>query len=360
MGGDGTLRKVCGSFGRFIVSVGVPAVTSVPFQARRDPELEPDAIRSGLARIHPAFRASPQYEHEGLAARAGVPVVVKVETVNPIRAFKGRGTWLAIEGLAGEGRIGRGRAVVAASTGNFGQGVAFAARAFDVPAIVFADEHANPVKLNRIRGFGARVVQEGHDFDAAREAAAAFAAAEGGYLLVDGQDPRIAAGAATIAVELTDGVAAGALPPLATAYIPLGNGALIVGIGAWLRHASPATRIVGVAATGAPSMVRSWEAQQVIETAEAATYAEGIACRVPVPEALEMMVGRVDDVLLVSEEQLYAADEELRAATGVTVEGAAAASWAGLLADRGRAERAGRAPGSGAALVLVTGSNVSA
>jgi threonine dehydratase len=358
MGGDGTLRKVCGSFGRFVVSSECPAVTSVSFPARRDPELEPEAIRSGLASIHPAFRASPQYEHEGLAARAGVPVVVKVETVNPIRAFKGRGTWLAIEGLVGEGRIGRDRPVVAASTGNFGQGVAFAARAFDVPAIVFADEYANPVKLERIRGFGARVVLHGRDFDAAREAAAAFVEAEGGHLLVDGQDPRIAAGAATIGVELTDAIAARALPPLQTAYIPLGNGALIVGIGAWLRHASPETRIVGVAATGAPSMVRSWEAQQVIETAEAATYAEGIACRVPVPEALEMMVGRIDDLLLVSEEQLYAADAELRAATGITVEGAAAASWAGLLADTGRAERAGG--DRGAALVLVTGSNVSA
>ena len=353
----GTLRKIGGCFGRFVVSGSFPVVTSVPFAARRDPELEPEAIRAGLARIHPAFRASPQYEHEALGARAGAPVIVKVETVNPIRAFKGRGTWLAIEGLAGEGTLGRERPVVCASTGNFGQGVAFAARAFDIPAIVYADEYANPVKLERIRSFGARVVLHGRDFDAAREAAADYAEAEGGYLLVDGQDPRIAAGAATIALELTDAIAAGALPPLRTAYIPLGNGALIVGIGAWLRHASPATRIVGVAASGAPSMVRSWEAQQVIETAEAATYAEGIACRVPVPEALEMMVGRIDDLLLVSEEQLYAADADLRAATGITVEGAAAASWAGLLADP---RRTAGGDGDGASLVLVTGSNVSA
>src|SRR6185369_2882894 len=105
----GTLRKVCGSFGRFVVPGKFPVVTSVPFQARRDPELEPDAIRAGLARIHPAFRASPQFEHEALGARAGAPVIVKVETVNPIRAFKGRGTWLAIEGLAGEGTLGRER-----------------------------------------------------------------------------------------------------------------------------------------------------------------------------------------------------------------------------------------------------------
>jgi threonine dehydratase len=323
----------------------------VPFSARRDPELEPDAIRAAHGRIPAAFRGTPQLVHEGLGARAGTPVVLKIEALNPIRAFKGRGTWLAVEALAGEGRIGPERPVVAASTGNFGQGVAFAARAFQVPAVVFADEYANPVKLDRIRAFGARVVQAGRDFDAARDAAAAFAAERGAHLLVDGQNPWIATGAATIALEVTDAIERGDLPALATAYVPLGNGALLVGIGAWLRHASADCRIVGIVAAGAPSMARSWQAGRVVETAEAATYAEGIACRVPVPEALDMLVGRVDDLILVSEDQLHAAEAELRAATGVTVEGAAAASWAGLLSHQRRI---------GPALVIVTGSNVAA
>jgi threonine dehydratase len=323
----------------------------VPFHARRDPELEPAAIEAAHDRIPAAFRDSPQYLHEGLAARAGTSVVLKVETLNPIRAFKGRGTWLAVEGLAGEGRIGPDRPIVAASTGNFGQGIAFAARALGVPAIVFADERANPLKLDRIRSFGAEVHQQGRDFDAARAAAADFATARGGHLIVDGQDPRIAAGAATVALELTEGAARDELPALATAYVPLGNGALLVGIGAWLRHATPACRVVGVAAAGAPSMVRSWEAGRVVETAEAATYADGIACRVPVPEALDMLVGRVDELLLVDEDAIHAAEAELRAAIGITVEGAAAVSWAGLLADELR---------SGPALVLVTGSNAAA
>jgi len=346
-----------GSFGRFVVpgESGAATVPNVLFRARRDPELEPDAIRAAHTPIPAAFRDSPQYLHEALGARAGSPVVLKIESANPIRAFKGRGTWLAIEALAGEGRVGPGRPVVAASTGNFGQGVAYAARAFGIPAVVFADEHANPLKLGRIREFGARVVHSGRDFDAAREAAAAFANTEGGNLLVDGQDPWVATGAATIAVELTDAVERGELPGLATAYVPLGNGALLVGIGAWLRHAAPRCRIVGVAAAGAPSMVRSWEAGVPVETAEAATYAEGIACRVPVPEALEMLVGRVDDLLLVDEAALHAAEAELRSATGITVGGAAAASWAGLLADL----TAGHGQ-AGPALVLATVSNVAA
>ena len=325
------------------------------FTPRRDPELEPEAIRAAAARIHPAFRASPQYVNEALTARAGGPVVVKAESVNPIRSFKGRGAWLAVEALVGEGRAAPDRPIVAASTGNFGQGLAYAARAFGVPAVVFADEHANPVKLERMRGLGATVVQAGRDFDAAREASERFARERDAYLLVDGADPWVATGAASMALEVTEAVAAGALPELAVAYVPLGNGALLTGVGAWLRHAAPGCRVVGVAAAGAPCMVESIRDGRVIETAEAATYAEGIACRVPVPEALEMLVDRVDDLLVVSDDELHAAEAERRAATGILVEGAAAASWAGLLADPHAGGRH-----AGAALVIVTGSNAAA
>ncbi|MEK6721667.1 MAG: pyridoxal-phosphate dependent enzyme [Chloroflexota bacterium] len=318
--------------------------------ARHDPELEPAAIRAALARIHPAFTGSPQFVHEGLSRRAGIPVIVKVESVNPIRAFKGRGTWLAVRELAGAGRIGPELAVVAASTGNFGQGLAFAGRAFGIPVVVFADEHGNPTKLDRMRAFGATVIQSGHDFDAARAASEAYARENGAVLLVDGEEPWVATGAGTLAVELTDGVLAGTLPELATAYIPVGNGALIVGVGAWLRGAAPATRVIGVQSDAAPSMTESWRQGTPIETATAATFAEGIATRVPVSEALDMMVGRVDEMVLVSEAALREAQAELTEALGITVEGAAAASWAALLADPGR--------DAGPALVLITGSNV--
>src|SRR5688572_33277131 len=93
------------------------------------PELTSEAIRAAAGAIDPAFTRTPQFVHHGLSERLGVPVVVKVETVNPIRSFKGRGTWVAIHGLAGEGRIGPDRPIVVASSGNFGQGVAYAARA---------------------------------------------------------------------------------------------------------------------------------------------------------------------------------------------------------------------------------------
>ena len=305
-------------------------------------------IRAAKERIPPVFRDSPQYLHEALTARFGVPVVVKVETVNPIRAFKGRGTWLAVSSLVGEGRLRPDHGAIVASSGNFGQGVAYACRAAGVPATIYVSEATPVTKVERMRALRARVVVTGHDFDAAREACQAEAAAGGGLLIVDGQEPRVAIGNGTMAVEVTEAVAAGDLPAIAAAYVPLGNGALLAGVGTWLRHASPETRVVGVAAEGAPCMALSWREGRPVETAEAATYAEGIACRVPVAEALDDMHGVVDDILLVSDEAMRSAQADLRAALGVTVEGAAAASWAGALAS----------PPNGPALLIVTGSNV--
>ena len=323
-------------------------------ESEEDP-LGPAGIRQASTRIHPAFLASPQFVHDGLSERAGRPVIVKIETVNPIRSFKGRGTWRIVHELAGEGaRLGRplgpGRPLVAASTGNFGQGLAFAGRAAGVPITVFADERANPLKLDRIRSMGATVVQTGHDFDAARAASERYVRDQGGQLVVDGEDPRVAGGAGTLALEVTDGIASGALPPLGAAYIPVGNGALIVGVGAWLRSTVPECLVIGLQSEAAPSMTLSWRAGRPIETESAATFAEGIATRVPVPEALDQMRGRGDDMRLIPEEAIRAAQRELTEALGILVEGSAAISWAGILADE--------APLVGAALLLVTGSNV--
>ncbi len=127
------------------------------------PELEPVAIRAAHPRIAPVFIGSPQFVHDGLSARLGVPVNVKVETVNPIGSFKGRGTWLAVEALAGEGRIGPDRPIVCASAGNFGQGVAYAARALGIEAVVFCSTRANRGKVDRMRAFGATLIEAGED-----------------------------------------------------------------------------------------------------------------------------------------------------------------------------------------------------
>jgi threonine dehydratase len=167
---------------------------------------------------------------------------------------------------------------------------------------------------------------------------------------VDGEDPWISIGAGTIALELTDAAASGDLPALDRFYVPVGNGALIAGIGTWLRSAAPSTRVVGVQAAGAPAMTLSWRARRPIETPSADTIADGIAARVPVPEALELMIGVVDEMLLVDEDEIAAATREMSVAVPSTIEPAAGAAWAAI-----RAAEAHR----GAIGVLVTGGNVS-
>lgn len=311
--------------------------------------LDPEQIRASRVRIPREFIDAGQFVSDHLSAVAGRPIVVKIETANPLGSFKGRGAWLAVEELVKRGVATSERGVVVASTGNFGQAIAYAGRARGVPITVFAGMDGNPRKLARIGRLGATVRQEGHDFDAAREHSATFAKETGQALVVDSEDIWTAIGAGTLAVELTDAIDRGELPPVVSAYIPVGNGALIAGVGAWLRHASPNTRVIGVQSDAAPSMTLSWRAGRPVETETASTRAGGISTRVPVPEALEMMDGVVDDMLLVSEQALADAQAVLQGALGVTAELASAASWAGLVA----------APpaGDGAVFILITGSN---
>lgn len=292
-----------------------------------------DAIRAAHERIPAAFRDSAQLISEPLSAELGVPVIVKVESVNPIGCFKGRGTWLALTELLARGAVGEQRGVVLASAGNFGQGVAYAGRAMRVPVVVFAATTANTAKVAAMRRLGADVRLVGEDFDAAREAAAAEAASSGWELIVDGADPWIAIGAGTMASELTDAVAAGDLPPLTAVYVPVGNAALVNGIGVWMRSAAPDTLVIGVQAAGAPAMTLSWRAKRAIETERADTIADGIAARVPVPEALELMLSVVDQMQLVDDPAIIAATARMAAALPLTIEPSAGAALAAALQD---------------------------
>ena len=308
-----------------------------------------EAIRSAHRRIPSVFRDSPQFISEPLSERIGVPVVVKLETANPIGSFKGRGTWLAMSELMAARKVGERGGVVVASAGNFGQGVAYAGRAMDIPVIVVAATTANPAKLAAMRRLGADVRTVGEDFDAARLAATDLAHGSGWHLLVDGEDPWITIGAGTIALELSDAMSTGDLPVLDRFYVPVGNGALIAGIGTWFRSAPSAPRVIGVQAAGAPAMTLSWRERRPIETPSADTVADGIAARVPVPAALELMIAVVDEMLLVDDDQIVAATREMSVAVPATIEPAAGAAWAAVRTATSHAAAIG---------VLVTGGNV--
>lgn len=280
--------------------------------------LDLSRIEEAARVVDPVFRDTPQFISDGLLA--GVRVLLKVETVNPIRSFKGRGTDYFIHRLAERVPL------VCASAGNFGQGLAWAARARDVPLTVFAATTASPLKVTRMRRLGADVRLEGEDFDAAKEAARSWAEREGARFVEDGREAPIAEGAGSLAVELLRWPQ----PPDAV-LVPVGNGALITGVARWIKAHAPATQVVGVCAAGAPAMERSWRTHAVVQTNRADTIADGIAVRVPVPEALEDMHGLVDEMVLVDDVSIVRAMRRTFAETGVVVEPAGAAGVAALL-----------------------------
>lgn len=302
-----------------------------------------DRIARAATEIDPVFRHTPQFEAEALGAALGVRLVVKVETANPIRSFKGRGTDFFVRELAT-----RPSRLVAASAGNFGQGLAYAARTRGIACDIFAAESASPLKLAQMRRLGAEVHLAGCDLDEAKDRARDHARSVGALFVEDGREPAIAEGAGSIAVELCRWP-----EPLAAVVVPLGNGALAAGIGTWIRAHAPATRMIAVCAARAPSMERSWRAGRVIETPDVATIADGIAVRVPIAEALDDLRDTLDDVLLVSEDALEVAVRLVMEATGLIVEPAGAAGVAALL------EHGPRIAPAGPAATVLCGSNIS-
>jgi threonine dehydratase len=281
-----------------------------------------ERIEEAARCVNPVFLGGPQYEAEVLSDELGLRLVCKVETVNPIRSFKGRGTDYLLHRLgAGAGRL------VCASAGNFGQGLAYSARERGVLLTVFAAKSANLAKVEAMRRFGAEVRLEGEDFDEAKTAAREFAAAEGRRFVEDGREPEIAEGAGTIALELCRWP-----EPFDAVVVPLGNGALLSGVGTWMKAHAPSTRVVGVCAEWAPAMALSLREGKTRTTERADTIADGIAVRVPVEEALSDLAGVVDDVLLVDDETILRAMRLVFRGLGLVVEPAGVVGVAALLA----------------------------
>jgi threonine dehydratase len=159
-----------------------------------------DSIAAATRQIDSVFLNTPQFESEALSRELDLHLLLKVETVNPIRCFKGRGAELFVAGLAVNSTK-----LVCASAGNFGQGLAYAARKRGFQVVVFAAENANPLKLERMRQLGAEVQIFGRDFDAAKQRARSFAEESGACYVEDGREPAIAEGAGSIAVDFAAG-----------------------------------------------------------------------------------------------------------------------------------------------------------
>ena len=297
--------------------------------------------RSILSRYLPVTRLVAA---SSLRRFSGGEVYLKLESELPTGSFKPRGALYALTVNQSRREI---REVVASSTGNHGAAVAYAAKLLGVKATIFLPSNPNPVKRARIAELGATIVEEGlPDLAAAFQLASEYAKAYGVYFLNDATDPNVHFGPATIACEIFD-----VLPSAEAIYVPMGDTALIRGVASAAKHISPDVRIIGVQAEQAPSYYLSWKEGQVVTTETCDTIADGLATRTPNEQNVRDILQLVDDVRLVSEEQMLSAIWHLLVEEHIVAEPAGAAATAALMQS---GQKAGRN-----AVALVTGANIS-
>lgn len=282
-------------------------------------------ILAAVDRIDPVFLDTPLRRSDALDRLVGAMVTFKDETANPIRSFKGRGAGAFLAGMDSPPPL------ICASAGNFGQGLAWAARSRGVPLIVVASRGIVVAKHEAMTRLGADVRLLGRDFDDAKRIARSIAEQDGLCFVEDGADAAISEGAGTLALEMTERAG-----PFDAMLVPLGNGALASGVGTWMKHVSPRTEIVLVAAERAPAMAESVRTGRIVETPEARTIADGIAVRVPVAYAVDAVRLIADDVVLVNEDAIRTAMALVETHLGLIVEPAGVAGLAALIADPAR------------------------
>jgi threonine dehydratase len=301
-------------------------------------------IRAARRVIDPVFLGTPLYRCEALEPVVGCAVSIKLETANPVRSFKARGTEVIASQLADSGP----RALACASAGNLGQALAWSGRRRGLDVTVVASRFAPAVKLDRIRALEARLELVDGDIETARERAADIARRDGIRLVEDSLDIETCEGAATIGLELAD--AAGSFDAV---LIALGGGALATGVGHVLKALAPEVEVICVQPTGAPAMTRSWRQRRVVTTGPTDTIADGVAGRRPIPAVLDDLLLVADDAVLVSEASIITGMRMLLHHAGLVAEPSAALGIAAILEDRDRF--AGRH-----VVTIVCGSNVDA
>ena len=303
--------------------------------------LDINRIRAARTVIDPTFLDTPLYRCEPLEPDLGCTVSIKLETANPVRSFKARGTELITSQLAENGS----RAAVCASAGNLGQALAWSGRNRGLDIAVVASRLASAPKLDRIRALGARLELVDGDIEVARARAVAIAREEGIRLVEDSLDVETCEGAATIGLELV-GTAS-----FDTVLIALGGGAMATGVGHVMKALAPGVEVICVQPLGAPALTRSWRERRVVNTDTMNTIADGVAGRHPIPEVLADLLLVADDAVLVEEASIVAGMRMLLRHAGLVVEPSAALGIAAILEDRDRF--AGRH-----VVTIVCGSNV--
>ena len=298
------------------------------------------------ARVYDVARETPLTHAERLSARLGNEVWLKREDLQPIFTFKVRG---AYNKLAALGETARRHGVIAASAGNHAQGVALAARELGVRALIVMPETAPRIKIEAVARLGAEVVLAGDTYDEAREQAEALAAERGMALVPPFDDPDVIAGQGTVAMEIVRQHG----DPLDAVFVEVGGGGLIAGIAAYIKALWPGTRIVGVEPEGAPTLHAALAAGERVVLDHVGTFADGVAVRQIGAEPFRIARECVDEVVLVTDDEICAAIKDIFEDTRSIAEPAGALAVAGL---KRHIEREGTTGARFAA--IVSGANV--
>ena len=283
--------------------------------------LQLDQVKDAVDVIDAVFLDTPALPCAPLGDVLGCSVTLKLETLNPVRSFKGRGTE-TVTALAR--REGASR-VVCASAGNLGQALAYSGARRGLDVTVVAATSANPLKLRQIAAFGAGIRLEGEDIEDARVLAREIAE-DGAYLVEDSLELATCEGAATIGLELVRDD-----PELDVVLVALGGGAMASGVAYVMRSLADHAEVIGIQPVGAPAMALSWRQGTVVETDRIDTIADGVAGRIPIPEVLDDLLLVLDDVALVREDSIKAGMRALYEHAGLVVEPSAALGIAAVL-----------------------------
>ena len=284
-------------------------------------------VRAAAGRIGPHLPRTPLYSHAGLAELLGTEVRVKHENHLPTGAFKVRGGVNLVSQLPEEQRR---QGLIAASTGNHGQSLAYAGRRFGVHVTICVPEGANPAKVGSIRALGAEIVEHGRDFDEAREHCERLAAEHGFRYVHSGDEPQLIAGVGTHTLEVLEDD-----PDVDAVVVPIGGGSGAAGACIVAKALRPSCEVIGVQAEAAPAAYRSWRARAVCED-RMETAAEGLATRVGFALPQSILWEHLDEFVLVGEDELARATRLMIEHTRNLVEGAGAAPLAGALRLRER------------------------
>ncbi|MEX2270037.1 MAG: threonine dehydratase [Vicinamibacterales bacterium] len=298
-------------------------------EGRRPASLQPpslDDVRAAREKIAPHIRPTPLMRHPLLDVESGLELWIKHENHNPTGAFKARGGLNLIGSLSSDERA---RGVVTASTGNHGQSIAMACRIHDVACTVFVPEGNNPEKNAAMRAYGATLEEVGRDFDEAREACEARAAATGARYVHSADEPLLLAGVGTYGLEIFE-----ALAGIDVVFVPIGGGSGACGLITVRNALGLKTRIVGVGAANADAVYRSWRGPDRIVGTSAATFAEGMATRVTFDLTFGLLKQYLDDFVVLSEEELAEGVRMALRCTHNLAEGAGAAAIAAAMKQR--------------------------